>query len=167
MAIRFTGGQQGGNYETYEPGAYDLRVESAEQGVSKSSGKPQLAVKCVFVGGKYDGKTLMTWYSLSEASMWKIAALVEACGAAHTVVGQDVKGNPIIEFEEADLLGCIFSADVTIEEYNSKKNNRINKERASDLVESEPEPAPAPAPAVTKPVATAQTMARRPRTVQS
>lgn len=165
MAIRFTSGQSaGGNFDPYEPGAYDLQIESAEQGTSKSSGNPQLAVRCKFVGGKYDGKQITTWYSLTEKSMWKIAALVEACGAPHTVVGTDAKGNPIIEFEESDLIGRVFACDVSVEEYQGKKNNRVNKERVSDLVEDEPEPAPAPV--VTKPVATTQTMARRPRTVQ-
>jgi len=166
MAIRFTGGQ-GGTYETYEPGNYDLRIIDATQGTSKT-GNPQLKVACEFVGGRYDGKKITTWYSLTEASMWKIGALVEACGVAHTVVGSDAKGNPVIEFEEADLIGAIFACDISIEEYQGKKNNRINKEAPSDLVE--PEEAPAPAPAaktVAKPAASTQTMARRPRSVAS
>lgn len=171
MAIRFTSGQQG-DFELYEPGTYDFRVVSATQGTSKN-GNPQLTVKCVFVGGKYDGKQFTSWYSLLDNSMWKLAQLVEAAGCAHVVTGTDTKGNPIIEFEEADLVDCIFTGDVTINEYNGKKNNRLDKERPSDLVEQDepaPEPAPAqaapaPTPAPAKPVATTQTMARRPRTV--
>lgn len=166
MAIRFTSGQQS-NFEPYDAGTYDLRVIDATQSTSKT-GNPQLTVKSEFVGGKYDGKPLLSWYSLGEKSMWKLQALIEATDCPHVVVGQDAQGNPLIEFEESDLIGRVYTADVTVEEYNGKKNNRVNKERLSALAEDEPEPAPAPEPpkAPVRPQATTGgQMARRPRTV--
>lgn len=163
MAIRFTSGQ-GNTYETYDAGNYDLRILDVTQGTSKNN-NPQIKVACEFVGGRYDGKKLTTWYSLTEASMWKLQALVEACGAQHTVVGTDAKGNPIIEFEESDLIGCIFACDLSIQTFEGKASNKIAKERASDLVEDAPAPEPEPKP-VAKPAAQ-QTMARRPRSAAS
>jgi hypothetical protein len=174
MAIRFNT-SQGGGFETYEAGTYTLKIESVTQGTSKA-GNPQLTVKCTFVGGRYDGKTITVWYSLTPQSFWKIQLLIEATACNHTVVGEDAQGQPIIEFDEQDLVGLIFDADVTIEDYQGKKNNRVNKERASELLnDAQPEqaapaqatstPAPAQQAAPTQPQTTAATMQRRPRTV--
>lgn len=165
--IRFNNSKNA-DFTPYDAGTYDLQIESVEQGASKN-GNPQLTVKCRFVGGKYDGKQITSWYSLLEQSQWKLSVLVEATGCPHTVVGHGPSGDPLVEFDEADLVGRIFTADVTISEYNGRKNNRIDKERVSDLApQDEPQdepPAPTPPPPVSKPVATTQTMARRPRTV--
>lgn len=173
MAIRFTNSPNQ-TFNPYEPGVYDLRIVDVKQGTSKNL-NPQLTVKCEFAGGKNDGKQITVWYSLTENSLWKLSALVQATGCPHVVVGTDAKGNPVVEFEELDLVGRYFEADITVEEYNGKMNNRVNKERPSALqaedeveeAEAAPEPAPAPAPApkAAAPQTTTQTMARRPRTV--
>jgi len=168
--IRFNNSSTG--FEVYEAGTYDFHIDSVTQGNSKS-GNPQLTVKSKFVGGKYDGKTFTTWYSLLEQSGWKLAALVQATGCPHTVVGHDAKGNPNVEFDENDLVGCYYTADVTTEKYNNQDNNRLAKERACESVEEAPAPAPAakavPAGLAASPApqAATGTMARRPRTVAS
>lgn len=169
MTIRFNQ-SQGGGFQTYDAGTYDFKIENVQQGTSKT-GNPQLTVKLRFVGGKYDDKQMTAWYSLTPQSMWKMQALVEASGCHHTVIGEDAEGKPTIEFDEADLVGLVFAADVTIEEYQGKKNNRLNNERPSDLVEearaaqqAAPEPVKQAAPA--QPTTQTATMAqRRPRTV--
>jgi hypothetical protein len=173
MAIRFTNSPNQ-TFTPYEPGVYDLQIVDVKQGTSRKD-NPQLTVKCQIVGGKNDGKQFTTWYSLMENSLWKLAQLVQATGCPHTVVGTDAKGNPVVEFEELDLVGRFFTVDLTVEEYNGKANNRANNERPSayqvedEVEEAAPEPAPAPAPApapkAAAPQTTTQTMARRPRTV--
>ncbi len=166
--IRFNQ-SKGNGFEVYEPGTYDFEIVDVKQGTSKN-GNPQLTVKTKIVGGRYDGKTHTEWYSLTEASAWKITALVEATGCPHSVVGTDSKGTPIVEFDETDLVGLFLQGDLEINEYNGKKSNRLNKERPSEYGDQQPEEEPAqvaaPTPAPALPRTAASTMAgRRPRTV--
>ena len=175
--IRFTNAP-GTGFQIYDEGVYTFQIEKVEQGTSKNN-NPQLTVKTRIVGGRYDGKPMTMWYSLVEAAAWKLTKLVEATGCDHTVVGHDAKGQPIIEFDEENLVGLTFEADVTIEQYNGKDTNRVNNERMSGDDALDPPAAstapapqaaaaqPAAAPAAAPQVQTGTLPQRRPRTVQA
>jgi len=169
MAIRFSNAPN--QFTVYEPGRYDFRIEDVEQNTSKN-GNPQLVMKSVIVGGPSDGKKFTSWWSLVEKAQWRLNQLIEATGCPHQVVGEDGEGNPLVEFEESDLIGLTFSADVVIDNYQNKKNNKLENLYPTED-DSEPEAPVEEKKAATtaaetpktgfKPGAAAAGVARRPR----
>jgi len=130
-------------FEVYPAGIYSFEIMEVEQGASKK-GNPQLKVVTEIIDGPHAGKKFTTWYSLLPQALFRLNMLIEASRVPHNVVGEDEKGNPQIEFDENDLVGLRFTAELTVEKYEGKDQNRIGNETvyADDEPEEEAPPAP-------------------------
>lgn len=177
--IRFS--NKPNTFTLLDPGVYDFQITEVEHGTNKKN-NPQLTIKSVVVGGKDDGRTIVDWFQLTEKAMWRIGLLVEATGCPHTVVGHGKDGNPEIEFDENDLVGLYFRADVTQDTYEvngQKKDKNVyanfapsdlgvtgaaDEEQPEDEVEETPPPPPVQAaPQRRAPAPAGAGVARRPR----
>lgn len=146
----------GGESEALPAGPdYVLQIEAVEQTVSSKKAVPQLQVTTVVLNeGEYNGRKGMFWYNLDlskETPRKRIRSLVDATGIA-----LDAEGG----FDDADLIGRVFMADVVHEPYKDvdattgtaieKTRVRIQNER---MVEGAGQPAGDAAPAAVAPAA--------------
>lgn len=136
--IRYSGGNDGGgSFTPYPEGTYDFEITEVEVVPAKSSDKSdQLKLKTVILGGEKDGKQFTRWVSLSEKSAWVVERLLEATGCPRQQAGEDKNGKPVFEFDENDLIGLRYTADLKIREWNGKAQNQSDNDRPYE------EPAP-------------------------
>lgn len=177
--INYTKGNEGGGWVPLPEGTYDVKILEVKQGVSKSN-NPQLSLKGEVMDGPSAGKTVTIWYSLTPQSTWKLDALLEALAIKRVETGEyHPDGQPIMGFDDDDLLHRVVRYDVKQREYQGKVNNDFSKERPSPyddqpearvpsdpsgLTQTQQQQASAPA-AAAAPAAAQQpgTIARRPR----
>lgn len=120
----------GGNFTPYPPGTYDFEITEVSVVPAKSADKSdQLKLTTVILGGEKDGKKLSRWLSLSSKSAWVIDRLLNATDCPRQQVGEDKDGKPTYEFDENDLIGLRYTADVTIREWNGKEQNNVENDR--------------------------------------
>jgi hypothetical protein len=118
-------------------GTYVFIVDGAEQTLS-SKQKPQLKVKChVTQHPQYNDKVATLFLPMTSRAAFRVEDLLEATGAEYEKTdaapgqkdedGYDLKFD--LTFDTEDLVGMYFVADVDVEEYNGKEQNRYNNLR--------------------------------------
>lgn len=158
----------GDDFTPWPEGTYDLRVKKIEQKVSKKE-KPQLEITLEALEGPKDGKTMKAWYSLVPAATFRVDKLLDACGVERIDTGEkDENGKPILTFDDQDLLGRVFRAEIKHRDYEGKTQTDLKDEGRSPLAPPGQNGAAAAAPAqaatpATPSAAGAPVQARRPR----
>ena len=110
------------------PGAYDLKIVEAEMTTSKN-GDPQAIVNFVVVNGlAHEGKSVkfhrVTFISDDRPGAGIAKAFLKS-------IGQPYKGQ--IDVDTDAWVGKVLAADISIDEYNGKKYNKVNYIRASNV----------------------------------
>jgi hypothetical protein len=101
--------------EVHPEGRTNLRIVSSELRESKAAKNPYINWRLEVVDSE-NKKPVWMSSSLLPQSLWDLKNLYKAC------VGEEF--NPE-GFDTTDLHGCEFSGVVSIEEYNSTKQNRV------------------------------------------
>lgn len=123
MAIRFTSDHREGNSHLPE-GTYRLRILDVEQTEAKKTKTPQLKVTAQVASGEYAERKVVDFFPLSEAALWRLYKLAEACNVRMEDTGEvDERGKPIMELEPEDLIGAECYAVAKIREYEGRKSN--------------------------------------------
>lgn len=105
-------GAEQGDYVPLPEGEYDQQIDSAEQGVSGNQ-NPNLKVKTLIVGGKFDGRKVTHFFSLLPKAGFRIKMLLDSTGTPYkTETGED--GKPRYAFDTDDLAGRYFTASATV-----------------------------------------------------
>ena len=107
------------------PGIYTLLVKDVVQKASKSSGELTLAVQFEVQDGpngspESAGKKLFSTYSLQEKAAWRVKKLCVAAGMTADEIAAGV--------DDELLLGRVIKADVAVEKYQGRDQNRVGNE---------------------------------------
>jgi hypothetical protein len=135
---------RGGNYTPLPAGTYDFQIMEVEQRVAKND-KPQLMVKMQVVSDDYHGKKATNWLWLTEAAMGFVLDLFDALRIAPQDTGEtDAAGQPIVDWDENELVNRIVRYEVTQESYKTnageqKVKNEFFRPSWSPLEGPEPE----------------------------
>ncbi len=123
MAVKIPRGESGGGeWKPLPDGDYDLRITKVETRQANNQNQDwQLMVQYETVGGLNPGKKLTDWMFLTKRAFWRIerlldALMIEMRESGHT----DSEGDPILEFEETELLQRVIFANVRIATYKTK-----------------------------------------------
>jgi hypothetical protein len=127
-------------------GTYTFIIDGAEQTLS-SKNNAQLKVKAhVTQHPQYNDKISTIWLPMTARSVFRVEELLEATGAEFEKVdaapgqkdadGYDIKFD--LTFDTDDLVGMYFLADVDVEEYNGKDQNRFKNFRPLEGVKTAP-----------------------------
>ncbi len=130
-------------------GTYTFVIDGAEQTLS-SKQKAQLKVKChVVQHPQYNDKQSVVWLPMTSRSAFRVEEMLEATGIDFDKTdaapgqkdedGYDLKYD--LSFDTEDLVGMFFVADVDVEEYNGKDQNRFSKIRALEATSTKSAPA--------------------------
>lgn len=105
------------NVATNEPlpeGTYNVTIESVEEKTSSTS-KPMLLVR---FREEQTKTAIFENYVLTENCLWKLKELLSAAG---------LECDGQVDIDTDLLVGLVFKAKVTLEDYNDSKVNRIKK----------------------------------------
>lgn len=99
-------------------GVYDATVTGFEKGTS-ASGSPMFIWQFE-VNDKNGGtRSIRFWTSMSPKARWKVAESLQAVGLAAAGV--------VFKFKASDVVGKKCRVEVKQDEYNGRKNNKIDK----------------------------------------
>lgn len=118
MALTYKSTGATGSSFAVPAGTYRVRVIEASEDTSKS-GNDMVKLKLRVLkpdGG--EGPALFDYLVLSENASWKIDQFLAACGHP-TAEGDDVS------LDVDDMIGWECEADLSVEEYNGKKSNKV------------------------------------------
>ena len=176
--IAFEAGESKG-WSPLPKGAYDIRIDSIEETLSKQKETPSLMVKGHVEGGQYDQKEVTIFYPIVPGAGFRIKNLLDASGVDYQTFETDKTdkdGKPLTgyDFESDDLIECVIRYDVSVRTYNDKPQNDFQNERsvdggsnghAEEAAPTAPTPAakPAAAAAAPAPAASANAQQRRRR----
>lgn len=168
--------KEGGGIVVLPKGTYELEIVSAEEGVNKNTNNAHIALELRVMSGAQQNQVFRDWVALTEASAWRLQALLSACDPdqeIHTNIStgdQDSEGNEINDVElpsVVDLVSRTFLADC-----RPKDNNKgititdivsmYPMEETSSGVQADASLAPEPKPASRAPQQR-RAPARRPR----
>ncbi len=112
-------------FPVFPTGSYTLLVKEARQEAAKSSGELKLSVKFEIIDGpggsnEFAGKTVFSSYSLQEKAAFRVRKLCAAAGMSKEEIDAGV--------DDELLLGRTIKADLAVEKYNGKDNNRVQNE---------------------------------------
>jgi hypothetical protein len=123
-------------------GTYNFMIDSSTQTVSSNS-NPQLKLMChVIHHPQHESKKSTLFLPMVPRAAWRVREILDATGIEAEEVElpkgskQDEEGSDIkyeLSFDTEDLVGASFTADVTIEMYNGKEQNRFNEIRPFEL----------------------------------
>ncbi len=99
-------------------GTYTVRVIEATEDTSKS-GNDMVKLKLrIVLNSGHDGPALFDYLVLSEGASWKIDQFLGAMGK-HPGEGKEISLNA------DEMVGWEGEADLSVEEYNGKKSNKV------------------------------------------
>ncbi len=116
------------NFPVYPTGSYRLLIKDARQEASKASGNLKLSVQFEIVDGpngspEFAGKKLFASYSLLEKAAFRIKKLCAAVGMSNEEINAGV--------DDELLVGREIRADIAVEKYNNRDQNRVQNEMPS------------------------------------
>lgn len=134
--IAFEAGESKG-WSPLPKGAYDIRIDSVEETLSKQKETPSLMVKGHVEGGQYDQKEVTIFYPIVPGAGFRIKNLLDASGVDYQTFETDKTdkdGKPLTgyDFESDDLIECVIRYDVSVRTYNDKPQNDFQNERSVD-----------------------------------
>jgi len=150
---------QASSFEPAPAGNYLVRIHSTEAKSSKE-GKPQIEVHLKIAEGPYEGKKIRDWWTLTLDKEDALAMFFAKCAAFG--IGADfitsLPRGTMAPLAQA-LVGRMARADLIIDTYNDRKNNKIKSATPVDgqppvvpLAGAAPGYAPGPAPASAPPM---------------
>lgn len=104
-----------------DEGCYFARLTDVEMAESKA-GNPMWVWHFAITRGKYEGRDLRTFTSLTPKALFKLEEVGKALGIY-------VKGKPL-KFKKSDVVGKEVVLDISTEEYNGRMNPTVNKVRS-------------------------------------
>ena len=118
-------------FPVLSPGVYTLLVKDVLQKASKASGELVLSVTFEVQDGpngspESAGKKLFSTYSLQEKAAWRVKKLCVAVGMSADEIAAGV--------DDELLLGRTIRADVAVEKYNGRDQNRVGNETPVNAV---------------------------------
>ena len=122
---------EGGNWEPLPKGKYQFQIDKTEYRPAKSEDKfPSLRVMGVVDGGVHDGKKYSDFFSMHPKAGWNIERLLLACDVDYekSAAGKDEEDKDVYDFafDDDDLIGARYEAEVGIREYEGKPQNTFN-----------------------------------------
>lgn len=168
-------GKQSEGWQPLPKGTYIFQIDAMTESTSKNTQNAQFKMEMHVAGGDHDGKKATDFLPMSDKAIWRWVDLLDATGIGEITELQEIdpeSGKPkiAIDVDTDELVGAMFKADVTLEEYpkdSGKMQNRFNQIRpvqdapaesaaapaASSNGSSASAPAPAPAAAAAVPAA--------------
>ncbi len=118
----------GGDWSPIPAGTVDLQIDSVEQGTT-GAGNPNLRIKGQITGNHPSvGKTYNDFFVLMHKTLWRVMLLLDACSVEYTKIELEEtdgeSGEPLIEieFDDDDLVGKMYTCDVTIKPDNQGRD---------------------------------------------
>ena len=115
MRLDFSGVK---SFEAVPAGSYHVQVTSFTEETSKTSGNPMLKLELTIQTGEFTGQKVFTNLSLQPQALWKLKSFLDA-------VGMETEG--AVDIDTNAVLGRELSVSVTVEEYEGKNNNKVDK----------------------------------------
>lgn len=134
--VQMTGKQSEG-WQPLPKGTHIFQIDAMTEGASKGTQNPQYKMEMHVVGGDHDGKKATDFMPMSEKAIWRWVDLLDATGIGEITELQEIDaetGKPkiAVDVDTDELVGAMFKADVTVEEYpkdSGKMQNRFNQIR--------------------------------------
>jgi hypothetical protein len=121
LVVNFKGVESGGGGGARVPeDDYRVKVTGVKAGESKSSGNPMLTWEFTISKGKYKGKKLKDYTTLTKDSLWKLMGLLEALGV------EVPQGKLDLAKILKKLLGKEFGITVIDEEYEKDGKTKMS-----------------------------------------
>lgn len=124
--IAFTGDKEAAKQDTNFPvapaGTYYLKVRNAQEKISKTSGRPMIAVEYVIAEGEY----------ADRVHVFNYLTFIEAGAKGHGMTLHALKAHGLpwegdIEISAGDFSGITVQAELEIENYQGKDKNVVKK----------------------------------------
>lgn len=116
----------------FKEGDYPFKVKTVKMGKSEQKGTPYCQVNLVHAkGSKYAGDPISDRVYITDAALWRIRALFEACGKPLA------KKKTQIDFK--DLVGADLWATVVDNEYTNNDGKSRTVSIIGDYLEEEPD----------------------------
>ncbi len=126
IPVDFTGISPAEDFPVYPAGEYIFQVTKASQETATTSGNLKLLVNLKIHAGpdgsqEFVGRTLVISKSFVDKARPFLLRFLNACGISREMLAAG--------FDDAQLIGRVFIANVTVGEYQGRKNNSVDREK--------------------------------------